>query len=278
MAADGSGLRTLTPSLHRSQTNPDWSPDGGRVTFAMTDAGGKDDLWVVDVDGSNARRVYDCAGACNYVDDPAWSPDGQTIAVCQLSAEGKNYHVGTGTLIAVDVRTGDAKPLLALNPLDLCAGPRWSPDGTRIVLELVHRDSISLATSEMVGVTLAVLDVTTSERRPRALTDPKLFAATADWSPDGKTIVYAALPEPTATNTDIYAIDPEGGDPKRLTTLADEGSAAEEPSFDADGRSVVFVSSATSGLARVETGGGDVAPAFSKGASGHHPRARPLPG
>ena len=157
MAADGSGLRTLAPSLQGSQTNPDWSPDGGRVTFGMTDAGGKDDLWVVDVDGSNARRVYDCTGACDYIDDAAWSPDGETIAVCHLSDTGKNGHVGTGALIAVDVRTGAAKPLLALSPLDFCSGPRWSPDGSRIVLELVHRGGINLASSEVVGVTLAVL-------------------------------------------------------------------------------------------------------------------------
>lgn len=276
VAADGSTPRAVAPDAQGGeQTNPDWSPDGGRVTFVMTGGGGKDDLWVVDVDGTSARQAFDCTDACDYVDDPAWAPDGKTIAVCMLTADGDEH---LGTLTAIDVATGTPTTLFTFDdPRDFCAGPRWSPDGTEVVLEVVRRNNTRL-NFDVTGVTLAILDLTKPDAEPRPLTDPQLFATTADWSPDGETIVYAALPAADSGYTDLFTIGRDGGDTKRLTTLADDGGAASEPSFDADGRSVVFVPSATSSLMRVNADGGEVDAAFPTDVGGRHPRARPLPG
>ena len=58
-------LRSTT-SAGGHQSNPDWSPDGRRLVFAMSD-GERDDLWVADADGGHARLLLDCAAcACGW--------------------------------------------------------------------------------------------------------------------------------------------------------------------------------------------------------------------
>ena len=57
-------------------TTPSWSPDGKQLVFTGYD-GGLSDLFLVNADGSNLRRLTND----KYADlMPVWSPDGQTIA------------------------------------------------------------------------------------------------------------------------------------------------------------------------------------------------------
>ena len=86
-----------------NQTNPDWSPDGQRFVFAMND-GERDDLWVADADGSDARMLLDCRGSCRWLDDPDWSPDGKQIVYSRTIQRADGW--GIGTLETVDVATG----------------------------------------------------------------------------------------------------------------------------------------------------------------------------
>ena len=53
---------------------PTWSPDGDRIAFAR---GASSRLFVMDADGSGARRVTDEEAEES---EPAWSPDGRSIA------------------------------------------------------------------------------------------------------------------------------------------------------------------------------------------------------
>src|SRR5207302_815893 len=57
-------------------TTPSWSPDGKQIVFTGYD-GGLSDLFVVNADGSDLRRLTND----KFADlQPAWSPDGKTIA------------------------------------------------------------------------------------------------------------------------------------------------------------------------------------------------------
>jgi hypothetical protein len=57
-------------------TTPAWSPDGKQLVFTGYD-GGLSDLFVVNADGTDMRRLTND----KYADlQPAWSPDGKTIA------------------------------------------------------------------------------------------------------------------------------------------------------------------------------------------------------
>ena len=64
----------LTSSPGKNES-PEWSPDGSRIVFVST-RDGKEQLYVIDVDGRSERRLTTNAAADT---DPAWSPDGSRI-------------------------------------------------------------------------------------------------------------------------------------------------------------------------------------------------------
>lgn len=268
--ADGGSRFSPTASLQGGdQTNPDWSPDGSQLAFGMSD-GTRDDLWITNLDGSGGRRLFDCEHPCDYIDDPAWSPDGTSIAVCLMTVDGDDH---LGTLAAVDVDTGQVTDLYsAESPNTFCAGPRWSPDGRSIVMELVDREGTSLD-SDVIGVTLSIVDLSADPATLLSLTDPALFAATADWNKSGDLVVFSALPEPGGNRPDLFTIAPDGSGLHRLTFRSDNGGSATEPSFDAAGATVVFV--ADGALKRLDLATGETTPAFTGPTPGQHPRPRP---
>ena len=274
--ADGSDLHAPLHDLGTShQTNPDWSPDGTRFVFAMGDVE-REGLWVADADGANARVLLDCDDDCRWLDDPDWSPDGTRVAYsCTEERDG----LGWGTLETVDVMTGEVTVLRDLGTDQFSAGARWSPDGEWLVYELVHKVDPSVD-ADIDGVVLLAMRL----RRPglieRTLTSPWQFAATADWSPDGRTIVYCALPREGADNTDLYTVTVRGHRHTRLTRLARSGGYAAEPAWLPDGTGVLFsgrLAGAGSGeVLAVAADGGDVHPAFGdQTVYGRHPRVQP---
>ncbi|HYN31318.1 MAG TPA: hypothetical protein VES40_01730 [Ilumatobacteraceae bacterium] len=271
VGADGVGSFSPTAQVPGfDQNNPDWSPDGSKLSFTAAD--GRDDLWVVDVDGVRARKVYDCESPCDYLDDPAWSRDGASIAACKMTDSGDGH---LGSLISVDFKTGAETTLATFAPEDFCAGPRWSPDGSEISFELAHRTGTSLV-DEPIEVTLSVVSLSADPPTIRPLTEPTLFASWGDWNPAGDLIVYSALPTSDAPVPELFTIRPDGSDLRQLTNLTAEGGSATEPTFDLDGSSVVFVDGVGGSLRRVDLDTGAVTPAFTTDIFGTHPRPRPL--
>ena len=276
--ADGSDRMAPLHDLGTGhQSNPDWSPDGKRFVFAMSD-GERDDLWVADADGGNAHLLLDCAFRCRWLDDPDWSPDGERIVYSRTIRRDDGW--GIGTLETVELATGRVRVVLGPWKRHFTAGARFSPDGRRVVFERVHKAGRG-PDADIDGVALGIVRLDEPGHPVRALTDPRLFAATADWSPDGTRIVYAALAAPDDPAPDLFWIRPRGGVPTRLTHLVADGGYAAEPGWLTDGTEVLFSGHLDGGtgspeLLRVRRDGGGLGPAFGdRTVFGRHPRVQP---
>ena len=113
----------------------DLSPDG--TTFFSTQVSTTEGygLWLNNVDGSNARRIFDQNNA-KQVAQPVWSPDGQRIAF--LSAKSELLPEPTETVVnTIHLWLLDpwAVTYQAISPENIDVWdvePTWSPDGERI--------------------------------------------------------------------------------------------------------------------------------------------------
>ena len=74
MNADGSGNTLLTVSAD-NETEPSFSPDGGRIRF-LSNASGSSQVWEMDTDGSNRRQLSRCP---KDVEGYKFSPDGRQV-------------------------------------------------------------------------------------------------------------------------------------------------------------------------------------------------------
>ena len=91
-----------------------YSPDGSRIVFESDRSGGQQ-LYVMNADGSNQRRISHGGG--RYA-TPEWSPRGDLIAFTKMSGDFK---------IAVMTPNGDNERILTNGWQD--EQPTWSPNG-----------------------------------------------------------------------------------------------------------------------------------------------------
>ena len=103
-----------------------WSPDGKRIAY-ISDAGGGDNVWVMNADGSNAKPVTKEDYRLLYT--PAWSPDGQYIVARKHFTGSRSlgsgeiwlYHAsGNGKGVQLNEKPNWQKDL---------GEPAFSPDG-----------------------------------------------------------------------------------------------------------------------------------------------------
>jgi len=75
MPIEGGDATAVTDGIEWNY-QPKYSPDGSRIVF-VSDRDGADNLWVMDVDGANARAVTNESE--HLVHNPSWSPDGEYL-------------------------------------------------------------------------------------------------------------------------------------------------------------------------------------------------------
>jgi Tol biopolymer transport system component len=242
MNADGSDLKLLLGGNHAI---PRWSFDGRRVAVTTSSFGSGQFETIVNADGTGARDLVrpdpSLALTCN-----AWSPDG-TRLVCEGWQPGKRGREGLYT-----VRTSDGGGLTRLTTTtqgihDIPAD--YSPDGTKILFIRATYTPLKLGqiwicdadgknahklTDTLTGYRVSwsrdgryvagaqngqilIFDLTDLTAQPRAIKFTDGAAYTPRFSPDGKRIVYAFIRKSTTTH-EIYTVNFDGSDRKRLTT------------------------------------------------------------
>ncbi len=195
MSADGSHRLRLTHDKF-IDAYPNWAPDGRRIAF--TSNLGRTVIDVMDADGSNRRRLTPPGG-----DDalPAWSPDGRTIAFDDNT---------TGT---IDLMNADGSARRKLLP-GSASLPAWSPDGTRIAFVAAPGRRLALTHGE-----IDVVDISGTNRR-RLISDGSFPA----WSPDGTRIAFLHPSRRPSTEADVWIVDADGSDPRRVWRHAARGN------------------------------------------------------
>jgi Tol biopolymer transport system component len=190
--ADGSNPRNLTqhPAL---DARPSWSPDGSQIAFASSRDGGWN-IYVMDVDGANVKRLTDNNLDFGFASRPSWSPNGEKIAY-----EGQ---AGLGRSIFV-MHANGKKPLRLTDQGFVHLRPRWSPDGNRIIYKSSKDGTVNDASLNI---------MTKNGQHIETLRIPRTWALTSgySWSSDGTHIAFTGREEKgefSEDNWDIYLYD-----------------------------------------------------------------------
>jgi hypothetical protein len=128
---DDLGTITQVTSLGAVDTSrPSWSPDGTQIVFSSSYQSDNPELWIINADGSDLRRLTENAVADR---EPAWSPVDPTRIVYTSDAdfpgEPEIY------LLALPEAGSEGAPTVTqlTNSGGASYSPAWSPDGTTIV-------------------------------------------------------------------------------------------------------------------------------------------------
>ncbi len=109
---------------------PRFSPDGRRIAFT-SDRGGGDNIWIMNVDGSDKRQLT--KEDFRLLNQPSWSPDGRFIVAKKHFTTGRS--LGTGEVWLYHVSGGGGVLLVKRASEELqkeLGEPIYAPDGKSV--------------------------------------------------------------------------------------------------------------------------------------------------
>ncbi len=221
--------QTATPTVTPTPTQQTWPI----VFFSGNNPRQGFEVFTMNSDGSNRRQITkglpeQVIQACMFsAGMAALSPDGKYIAYTQYTDNGVTLYLmnadGTGPL-----------PLFKLQTL-LFSRPSWSPDGTKVAVEVldIANDKTSIQIFDRSGKRVSPLGLRTSS----------LFSETA-WSPDSKRIAYGDGDPNGSSN--IFVANVDGSGTTQVTKNA-QNNYAYLPAWSPDGKHIAFVESGQAG-------------------------------
>ena len=211
--------RQLTRTTGRGDYNPAWSPDGRRVAHdvALADQSGvhgaRGSIGITTVAEGRTRTVKGTYGG----NDATWSRDGKSLLFDRVTAGDRSIYSipasgGIRRLIRRDAVSADLSPM-----------------GRRIVF-------LQPSTSRIMTVDASGLHpVVVARLRTKVNPDAGFFDVNPAWSPDGRWIAYA-----DGGHIWKVRVASSGAPLARPVRLTAGKATAYQPSWSADGRSVVF--------------------------------------
>ena len=230
-----SGETRLMTSGQAVDSAARWSPDGKTIAF-VSDRAGKPQLYLLPVDGGEARQLTHFQRGIGG--SFAWAPDGTRIAFSAISdseapdLSSQPYRVDRTVyrfdaigylddevqdIYLLDVASRVSTRLTAdrTNNSNL----RWSPDGRTVLYDASMREDVARAMTP---------DLMTVDRDGEQAVVMSGWAsiANATFTPDGSRIVFIGRPndgKPIGTKSDLYVLDLASGDTECRTASLDVG-------------------------------------------------------
>jgi TolB protein len=100
MVANADGTESSSLGV-RDGFEPDWSPDGSAIAFTRPNGPARSEIWVVNADGTNPRRLI--GDEQLDASQPRWTPDGTSLVFTSLS-DASNDDVMIANADGTDVR------------------------------------------------------------------------------------------------------------------------------------------------------------------------------
>ena len=172
---DGTGLHRLVHQMYGSELRATWSPDGYRVAYIQTtlDHGPEGGVYIANVDGTGAHRIFECADWCVSTDYLDWASDNQIYVGIDSDAPDPDEPPHKFEVWRIDPDSGEGEPVLTREDGMTVEQPRVSADATRLAYVRVRLsdDAWAIFASDMRG------------GEEVQLTDWDLSASYPDWSP-----------------------------------------------------------------------------------------------
>lgn len=222
-----------------------WSPDGKILAFTTVGGDDKDaktQVWFMYADGGEPWQVTKHkSGVSGF----QFSPDGKTlllVASVPKSEEEEKREKQKDDAIVVDhdiedeqlwtwnIASGEEKQITKGD--FTVEGPRWSPEGTKIVFTTAPTPKAD----DSEQTTSWVMDVASGAKRKTAETTDRTFSAR--WSADGKWIAYEVSAAPMIHKVNLCVVSAEGGTGRELTSGFELNAGA--PVWSADGKTIYF--------------------------------------
>lgn len=172
----------------------------GLTTIAFhSDRTGDKEIWLMDYDGANQRRITAHRSTSLF---PAWTADNSALAYV-------SYLDGVPAIYLAELASGRKRPLVTGGSFN--SSPTFSPDGRRMAFtrSLEGNAQIFVAAADGSG--------------PRRLTYTRAIDTNAAWSPTGNELAFTSG---RGGRPDIWVMDPEGTNLQRVSLAGDYNDGA----------------------------------------------------
>ena len=194
-----------------------YSPDGNKILFE-SNRDGDWAIYVMDSDGSNVKKLS--TGKSNNR-RPSWHPSGEKV----LFESDRN---GKFELFVLDIESLEISQITSF-PMEEPRFADFSPNGKTIAISLKESDDKS---------NIVIIDM--SGKIIKKLTDTPYRSYYPRWSPNGEEIVYFSRKATENQDDEIYRINIETGEDRRLTHWPKHNFC---PAWSNDGGHFVYVTS-----------------------------------